>query len=80
MNNVPLIYVYENAFKTFVTLNHLLFGRQLLHSSNTTSIESTNLTVFSSTTDKINYIFDHFWNRWRHEYVIIYLRHKEYQN
>ena len=29
-----------------------------------------NLTVLSSTTDKIKRISNHFWDRWRHEYVV----------
>ena len=48
----------------------MLFGRELLYSSNTTSTAVRNLTVLSSTTDKINRISNHFWDRWRHEYVV----------
>ena len=29
-----------------------------------------NLTVLSSTADTINHISNHFWNGWRHEYVL----------
>ena len=47
-----------------------LFDRQLLYSSNTISTVVRNLTVFSSTTDKINRISNHFLDRWRHEYVV----------
>ena len=56
INNKPLTYVYPN---TIETPNHLLFGRQLLYSSNTTSTVVRNLTVLSSTTDKINRISNH---------------------
>ena len=70
INNAPLIYVYPNTIETCLTPNHLLFGRQLLYSSNTTSTVATNLTVLSSITDKINHIGNHFWDRWRHEYVV----------
>ena len=56
--------------KTYLTHNHLLFGRELLHNSNTTSAVIRNLTVLSSTTDKINCISNHFWHRWKHEYVL----------
>ena len=70
INNAPLTYVYPNTIKTCLTLNHLLFGRQLLYYSNTTSTVVRNLTVLSSTTDKINRISNHFWHRWRHEYVV----------
>ena len=48
----------------------MLFGRQLLLFSNTTSSVAANLTVLSSTTDKINRISNHFWDRWRQEYVV----------
>ena len=61
INNKPLTYVYPNAMETCFTPNHLLFGRQLLYSSNTTSTVVRNLTVLSSTTDKINGISNYFW-------------------
>ena len=63
INNASLTYVYPNTIKTCLTLNHLLFGRQLLYYSNTTSTVVRNLTVLSSTTDKINRISNHFWDR-----------------
>ena len=63
----PLIYIYPNTIKTCLTPNYLLFGKQLLLSSNTTSTVAANLTVLSSTTDMINRISNHFWDRWRHE-------------
>ena len=68
--NAPLTYVYPNTIRTYLTPNHLLFDRQLLCYSNTTSTVVRNLTVLSSTTDKINRISNHFWHRWRHEYVV----------
>ena len=52
INNAPLTYAYPNTIKTCLTPNHLLFGRQLLYSSNTTSTVVRNLTVLSSTTDQ----------------------------
>ena len=70
INNAPLTYVYPNTIKTYLTPNHLLFGRQLLCYSNTTSTVVRNLTVLSSTTDKINHISNDFWHRWRHGYVL----------
>ena len=70
INNVPLIYVYPITIKTCLRLNHLLFSRQLLYSCNTRWTVVRNLTVLSSTTDNINYISNHFWGRWRHEYVV----------
>ena len=69
INNAPLTYVYPNTIKTCLTPNHSLFDRQLLYYSNTTSTVVRNLIVISSTTDKINRS-NHFWDRWRHEYVV----------
>ena len=69
INNAPLTYIYPNTIETCLTPNHLLFGRQLLYSSNTTSTVVRNLTVLSSTTDKINRISNHFLDRWRHEFT-----------
>ena len=60
INNAPLTYVYPNTIETCLTPNHLLFGRQLLYSSNTKSTVVRNLTVPSSTTDKTNRISNHF--------------------
>ena len=70
INNATLIYVYTNTIKTYLRPNHLLFGRQLLCYSNTTSTVVWNLTVLLSTADKINRISNHFWHRSRHEYVV----------
>ena len=72
INNAPLTYVYPNNFNTYLTPNHLLFGRQLCY-SNTKSAVIRNLTVLSSTTDKINHISNHFWHRWRHEVNVVNL-------
>ena len=78
INNAPLTYVYPNTIETCLTSNHLLlyyllficYYIMLLYSSNTTSTIATNLIVPSGTTDKINRISNHFWDRWRHEYVV----------
>ena len=60
INNDPLTYVYPNTIETCLTPNYLLFGRQLLLSSNTTSTVAANLNVLLSTTDKINRVSNHF--------------------
>ena len=70
INNKLLTYLYPNTIETCFTPNHLLFGRQLLYSSNTTSTVVRNLTVLSSTTGKINCISNHFLDKWRHGYVV----------
>ena len=69
-DNAPLTYVYPNTIKTYLTPNHFLFSRHLLCCSNTKSTVVRNLTVLSTTTDKINCISNYFWHRWRHEYVV----------
>ena len=53
INNAPLTYVYPNTIQIYLTPNQVLFGRQLLYSSNTVSTIVWNLTVFLSTTGKI---------------------------
>ena len=57
INNKSLTQVYP---KTIETPSHLLFSRQLLYSSNTTSTAVGNLTVLSSTTEEINCVSNHF--------------------
>ena len=42
----------------------MLFGR------NTTSTVVRNLTGVSSTTDKINRISNHFWDKWKYVYAV----------
>ena len=63
INNAILTYVYPNTIETCLTPNHLLFGRQLLYSSNTTSTVVGSLTVLSSSIDKINRTSNHFLDR-----------------
>ena len=70
INNAPLTYFYQNNIETSLTPNYLLFGRQLLYSSNTASTVVRNLTFLSSANDKTNCITNHFRDRWRYEYVI----------
>ena len=48
INNAPLTYVYPNTVETYLTAIHLLLGRQLSNSFNTTSAVVKNLTVPSS--------------------------------
>ena len=69
INNAPLTYVHPNTIETCLTPNHLLFGIQLLYFPNTTSTVVRNLTVLSTTPDKINRISNHFLDCWRHEFT-----------
>ena len=61
INIALLTYFYPNKFETYLIPNHLLFDRHLFYSSNTTSTVVRNLTVLSSTADKIKRISNHFW-------------------
>ena len=70
ISNAPLSYVYPNTIKIYLAPNHLLFDRQLLCCSNTILTVVRDLTVLSSTADKINHISNLFWPRWRHEYEV----------
>ena len=69
INNIQLTYAYLNTIKPCLTPNHLLFGRELLYSSNTTSTVVRNLMVLSGTTDEINRISNHFLDSWRHDFI-----------
>ena len=60
INNAPLAYVYPNTIKTCLTPNHLLLDIQLLYPSNTISTVVRNLTILSSTSNRINCISNHF--------------------
>ena len=73
IDNAPLTHACPNTIKTCLAPNHMLFGRQFLYSSNTTSTVVTNLTGLSSTTDKINRISNHFQDNWRHKWGAQYL-------
>ena len=70
INNAHLTYPYLNTIETCLIHNHLLFGRQLLYSSNTTSTVVRKLSALSSNTNKINRISNYFLDRWRHRYVV----------
>ena len=76
-----LTYVYPNTIKTSLTTKHLLFDRQLLCYSYITSTSVKNLTVLSSTADKVNRISNQFWLRWKHKYDVKLcetIRHEKY--
>ena len=59
---------YNTIQYKHLTPNHLLFSIQLCY-SNTTAVVR-NLTVLSSTTDRTNCLSNHFWHRWRHDFVV----------
>jgi len=68
LNNSPLTYTYPNDLESCLTPNHLLYGRNLPYQSEGSSPVVTNFDKHSIT--KITNILNHFWDRWRHEYVV----------
>ena len=69
VNNRPLIYVYLTEPKTCITLNHLLFGRTLSFSNPEPAPLITESSSFNLYSSKISNIINHFWDRWRKEYI-----------
>ena len=80
INNGPLTCVYPSTMEICLTPNHLLFGRHLLYSSNIASTVLRNLTILSSTTDKINPISDHFWDSQESNHCWDRLRREDVSN
>ena len=70
ISNGPLTYIYPTSFEACLTPNHLLSGRILNHvSDHNTSIiyRSIDLSAYSNS---VNEIINHFWGRWKKEYVV----------
>ena len=70
MNNRPLCAVYEDDYEDVLTPNHLTFGRRL----ETTSDGKPEIHIgkgvgLQKRKRFIDTLVDHFWNRWRKEYV-----------
>ena len=62
VNNQLLTYVYPTELETYLTSNHLLFGRTLSFSN----LEPAPLKLYSS---KLSNIINYLWDRWRKEYI-----------
>ena len=69
VNNRPITYVYPNELEECLTPNHLLFSRRL--ESKSLSNHDTPLVVADPGNyfPLINNLLEHFWNRWRQEYL-----------
>ena len=63
-------YVYTDELESCATPNNLLFGRNLKQNSIHTSPVSYHPWDITEHNDNINAILDHFWDRWRWEYVV----------
>ena len=66
LNNRPLTYYYSDNTEQCLTPNHLLFGRTI-KLFDPEPIDSTHDINFHS--KKISNIINHFWERWRREYL-----------
>ena len=65
LNNRPLTYFYDDELESCLTPNHLLFGRRLERSNH--DLTPLNSSVIQSS--KLSHIINHFWERWRLEYL-----------
>lgn len=68
LNNRPLTYAYPNDLECCLTPNHLLFGRNLPYTSNEKS--PIDLHFDEASADRVTTTIQHFWERWRKEYVV----------
>ena len=76
LNSRPLVHIYDDNTEEVLTPNHLLFGRKLeaFNNINNTEINS------SSCTKRMKYIetvINHFWQRWRSEYLVSLREHSK---
>ena len=72
MNSRPLCYVYDDPSVDVLTPSHLMVGRRLLSSfHDDVEPESVDFTTssLSRRSKFMNEILEHFWKRWRHEYL-----------
>lgn len=68
INNRPLTYAYPNDIECCLTPNHLLFGRNLQYTSNDKS--PIDIQFDETSADRVTTTIQHFWERWRREYVV----------
>ena len=70
VNNRPITYCYADELEQCLTPNHLLYARRLESESLTTNnISYHAITDYSKFTDRLSQILNHFWNRWKTEYL-----------
>ena len=68
LNNRPLTYAYPNDLECCLTPNHLLYGRNLPYTA--TNKSPINVIFDEHSAEKVTRVINHFWNRWRNEYVV----------
>ena len=69
LSNQPLTYYYSTDIKPCLTPNHLLYGRTLTLSNTDMNVINYSITNPILESQKLNNIFNHFWNRWHKEYL-----------
>ena len=71
MNSRPLCYLYSDDTEEVITPSHLMLGRRLMSIQNTNKALDENETqvTLSKKMKYIKFLVDHYWQRWRTEYV-----------
>ena len=67
VNNRPLTYVYEDLAEEPLTPYHLLYGRRL---NSVVSLSNNLRGVANNRKEHVKQVINHFWNRWRNEYIL----------
>ena len=69
-NSRPLCYVYDNSIEKVITSPHLLLGRHILTKFNSDFNENNiDSNALSGWAHYLQTLIDHYWNRWRREYL-----------
>jgi len=69
MNSRPLCNLFDDDFEEILTPNHMLYGRKLAITSNKENYENINESL-SKRVKYLNELLEHFWNRWRYDYLL----------
>ena len=67
-NNRPLTHIYTDSTELWLTPNQLVFSKNLNHSSLSESLVNAEIDIYEHK-EKLTNIVNHFWHRWRTEYV-----------
>ena len=78
-NNRPLTFTYENPGDQPITPNHLLFGRKLKTFTDNQNEQNTNHDC-KKRGEYLNTLVEHYWQRWRDEYVKELREHQRHKN
>ena len=76
LNSRPLGVLHDDDLEELLTLNHILYGRQLHFNNYNDSVEDGVLDVHK----RIAYletVLNYFWNRWRSEYIPSLLEYQQ---